>query len=384
MSSDHILGRSLDLSTQNIYNTQINDLKAEITELKTNLLSTQSELEHIILQNIELKKHLTNMTQEVNILKQLCRSPVSTLRQSSATSSKKKARRRLTNSFRNTPELPNENKSPDEDQIKPDAESLNQKNEPEVVVTNREPIKTININENKPAKMSTKEVFQEKNLFIFGGEQCRNLSHYLRKTRVNTNYVNYNIKSFIKPNATTEEILRSVKLFDISQEDRVIICIGQHDSNPFKILTELCVVLKSLNCSVLILKVFNNRYLNEVKLNTMLHMITKQYKNAMYVNLKSYNYYTNTALIREICHELNIILDQLDYNLKYLTFSRLRSNKPTGQFNNLDDRSRMPLKINAETQTEPIHDSRKTTPVAIQSPVIEIENSNSSKQFFRD
>lgn len=49
-------------------------------------------------------------------------------------------------------------------------------------------------------------------------------------------------------------------------------------------MTHLCMFLNTLKCSVLILKIVKNRYLNEHKLNAMLKMICQQYKNCVYVD----------------------------------------------------------------------------------------------------
>lgn len=102
MSCDEVLGKSLDLST-NMYSIYLEEMKIEMNKLKTSLASTQKELECVILENNDLKRQVSNMNQEIVILKQLCRSPVTSLRINSSTGSKKKARRRLTDSFQIDP-----------------------------------------------------------------------------------------------------------------------------------------------------------------------------------------------------------------------------------------------------------------------------------------
>lgn len=94
-----MFGRSFDLST-NIPSNIIDEMKTEISTLKSNLASTQGELENIILENIDLKKQLTLLNQEIIVLKQLCTSPNTAF----TTSSKKNLnKRKLTDCFQNTP-----------------------------------------------------------------------------------------------------------------------------------------------------------------------------------------------------------------------------------------------------------------------------------------
>lgn len=183
-------------------------------------------------------------------------------------------------------------------------------------------------------------------MFVFGGSQCIRLSSTLRKSRVNSPYERYQIVSFIKPNASSEEILNSAKLFDISPNDRVLIGIGQHDSNRFKIMTELGEFLKLINCPVFVLKIFKNNYLNETKLNNLLKMICMQYKKSRFLNF-NFNYYSNV----NVCNEINLKLDQFDYDSKYLSF---KERHPAVQNMKLIDEHRfadLNPKCNVSTQT---------------------------------
>lgn len=121
--------------------------------------------------------------------------------------------------------------------------------------------------------------------------------------------------SFVKSQASTEEILSSVKLFDITEHDRVVLFIGQNDSNPFHIKAELCSLMKSLKCPVFILKVHKNRYINENKVNYMLRMICRQYTRCTYVDI---DYRNSHNILNDLCNSISSVLDQNDYNLRFL------------------------------------------------------------------
>lgn len=77
-------------------------MDSEIIKLKAELQSTQNELENVILENVEQRKQIAQLSQEVETLKQICQSPLTTVRQSTIQKNKVK-RRRLTESFRNSP-----------------------------------------------------------------------------------------------------------------------------------------------------------------------------------------------------------------------------------------------------------------------------------------
>lgn len=102
-ASDNILTKSLDLST-NRYSACIDEMKVEIGNLKSSLLCTQNELENIILENVDLKKQISQLNKDIDVLKQICSSPVTSIRQKNMSSSTKKTiRRRLAESFQTTP-----------------------------------------------------------------------------------------------------------------------------------------------------------------------------------------------------------------------------------------------------------------------------------------
>lgn len=66
--------RSEDYST--IKMCEIQDMKEEIKSLKTNLLCTQNELENSIIENNEQKTEINKLKKEIEILKGICRSPL--------------------------------------------------------------------------------------------------------------------------------------------------------------------------------------------------------------------------------------------------------------------------------------------------------------------
>lgn len=392
-SSDDILGKSLDLSTNIVYSTCIEEMKSEIRQLKSNLESTQNELENIILENVNLNKQISQLNKDLGVLKHICRSPVTSLRKNNMSPNSKKAlRRRLTDSFQTTPL---HTKDSTIDPVEPREKQVEQ---PETLPKQDYGIQTNIKADNASPKLPPKcknfckernigfkettarktilrfsdegmnEPSKNRRVLVFGGQQCSGLALKLIKSR--SHYIpsdQYQFQSFIKPYASTEEILTcSTSCNDMTSADRVIIAIGQHDTNPLKIIAELCIFLKSVKCPVLILSVRNNIYLNEIKLNDMLDLLCRQYRDCEFVDLHSEQYNTYN-----VCKRINFVLDQLDYR-KGTISSRVGSK--CGQHDRGLRTSRV-SGVNQSTQTDNSHSNL----------VVSDEDTNISQQtFFRD
>lgn len=82
-------------------------------------------------------------------------------------------------------------------------------------------------------------------IHIIGGKQCRGLWRTISETKTNTRN-KYCVTSFIKPNATTGEILTHCKSSRFLQGDHIILSVGEHDSDPRDVTSELYEALKAL------------------------------------------------------------------------------------------------------------------------------------------
>lgn len=382
-----VMGMSLDLSTHHVLTSNMEDMKSEITSLRIHLDSTQNELENVILENNDLKKQISHLAQEVEILKQICRSPVSSLRKNNS-SAKKSVKRRLVENFRNSPiKLHDDICTNDTGNISQTTSCSPAKEYPEVqseqVLNNmEEPLKSAKSSSQESAGIRNTNINKKnieikenpKRLFLFGGRQCAGLSSSLRKSRVRRPYEHYQIVSFIKPNAKSVDILNCAKLFDITPEDRVLICVGQHDSNPLEVMTELCIYLKSAKCPVFVIKVFENVHLNVSKLNDMLIMISRQLKKSIYIDIDSSYHYSSF----DICSKINSIVDQHDYNQKFLNFKQ--NVVLAGQTNNLHRRSYR--SSNFKCETAKLHKYTQTELVTLSKEACTQTNSTDDN-FFR-
>lgn len=96
-----------------------------------------------------------------------------------------------------------------------------------------------------------------------------------------------------------------------------IICVGENDFNPTTTLSELYMFINKYNsCPIIILSVLENKYLNEKLLNNNLELICNNNKNCYFLRTHS-----NT------CHKLNVLIDSIDYENKYLNFKKSSQSK---------------------------------------------------------
>lgn len=167
------------------------------------------------------------------------------------------------------------------------------------------------------------ESSKQKKIFILGGEQCVGLSRFLIESRSQTPYEKYQICSFVKPGASTEEILKTSSSYNISRDDFVILSVGQNDRNPTNIMMELSAAIKNLKCNVIILRTQHSLHLNEYKLNQMLKLLAKNAKECTFLDL----YYSNVTNYRNLlCRKINNIIDQIYYDKTFLNVKTLVRN----------------------------------------------------------
>lgn len=161
---------------------------------------------------------------------------------------------------------------------------------------------------------------KEKEITILSTQQGTGLASALTYSRWNNKYEKYKISGLTKPYASTKEVLKECHNLKLTSADKIVLIIGENDINPCSILIELTIALKTLqNCSVILLNIFENKHLNVKLLNKKIHLLCNNFRNCHYleVKLKSNAY---------ICNKLNLTIDSLDYNDKYLPFLK-HSNK---------------------------------------------------------
>lgn len=305
-SSSPTLAKSLpDLST---YDTGlISDLRSKIKELELQLASAHNEIEQLLLQKSILDQKVANLEKRINQLTVICTS-----------TSKKRIKTNVQrpNSLR-TLQFENSMNSTTlnmEDEVEL-SRKCKQFEEKEIHDS------TLQTNNNyKPSENSYKIVNgnSKNTCWILGGQQCVGLASQLIYSRKNTKYEQYSVTSSTKPNASTEQILKESENLKAGNRDKIVVCIGENDTNPIIVTNELYNLLKKFkSVRVLVLSVIKSTFLNENMLNKQIKLICNQFPNSTYVDLsKSINIY-------QICDRVNYEIDCIDYKHKYLSYGKI-------------------------------------------------------------
>ncbi|CAD0205884.1 unnamed protein product [Chrysodeixis includens] len=356
-TSDYLAKSLPDLSTGQLFNEDIERYKDEIEKLKEELAIAHNEIDNLTIEKNNLQLQFYEQKQKNEQLKQICTNSPSTLKKTkSKQKASKKLQQRTSNlnmSCNDLDLIPDNNvdlSTIDVANSKLQLKASEMQNSPRYSEMSHEDTKqkTLEIPRNcsfqqnivqeeqlsssqlVPTNISFQSVITrqgaqrktltnsliKKRVFIFGGQSCSGLTKHLITSRHDNPYTKYQFISIIKSHASTEEILNSAKLFEITENDRIVLFIGQNDSNPFKVKAELCYFLKCILCPVFVLRVFRNKHINEFKLNNMLRMICKQFSGCTYVNVDYKNSYN---IFRDLCYNINYALDQTDYDLTFLT-----------------------------------------------------------------
>lgn len=157
-----------------------------------------------------------------------------------------------------------------------------------------------------------------------GDEQVKGLSSALlnsRKEKWNDVYMPF---SFIKPDATSTEILKYCDQLktEVSENDYVIICVGNHDTNPNLLFSNLCIALDKLrHTNVYLLPTIYNEFLNGRKIINLFKLVATMFRSSTYLDI---NFKESTSYIKYLCVKINSRIDFAQYKYQYLTFENIK------------------------------------------------------------
>lgn len=297
-------------------------MKQEISDLKLQLETAHAEVESLSVDNCNLKKQLLEQKCQIETLKKVCSTPGSTKGFVGITSTKKKNKktkleRKNLIHFTSTPTTSFiSTKSKFSDQHPRGNHSIDKIEIPQTQnhdhSENTLPNQSIN---------QEQHTLKKKKMFIIGGQQLTGLASTLIKTRTNKNFECYDIFSFVKPGASSANILNTneAELAASSSEDKIILCVGEDECNPTKLFIELSTFLKTHSKSIIIvIGIRHNKYLNVTKLNSMMKVVCNNFKNCIFLDthtilLKTRNY------LPSLCRKINLCIDSLYYENNYIT-----------------------------------------------------------------
>lgn len=316
----------LDLSTNDLNIDLLENIKQENVSLQRKLVIANNEIDILTLENNKLQNIISQKNNQLASLKEICKSPRHGLRNSVQSGRKKSRKQAIDNSRFSTPchDQIGTNLTPMDGSLmvaacsksaKPVAmKSLTRRDE--ATTTMDAPLMVVGT-PNTPTPPTTRTIpTTTRRIYIFGGRQCQGLASKL----IDCNH-GCDITAFVKPEANTEQILNTCNTYNISNDDVIVLSVGEHDQNPTKVMTELSATLKLLQSRhVIVPSVKKNVYLNEKLLNNSLKMICAQYPNCNYLDLnirKKLNIVKNYKLTKDLFDILNLttVLDRYSNRL---------------------------------------------------------------------
>lgn len=331
-TSSSIRGMSLqDLSTH-LPSDETQILMKELEDHKTQLKSAYNEIENLIGENKKLKNRIQEQDKKIELLKNLCSDTITSPRVQNKSILRKKSiePKRLQMSPSTIMECTPRHQRPRTSVRTPTETDTTKGQLQDTCKTNRSKdtseklthAKSITV-DSKPKHMEIK-IPARKNIYIFGGHQCCGLSEALMNKRnsMKTQMNKYKFTSHIQPGAPSDEITKNLVKSNIEPTDKILLSLGEHDHNPHKVYTELSTVLKSFqNNTIFVLNVNHNKYINEKKLNTTIQLLCKNFSNCKYIETD----YKTGHLKHDICNSVNKIIDQSDYDSKYLSYNKIKT-----------------------------------------------------------
>ena len=167
---------------------------------------------------------------------------------------------------------------------------------------------------------------QSPSISILGSRQLTGLGSKLLQSRYESKLGQYTVSAIVKPNATTDEILKECCNIEDSPDNFLVVCAGEHDRNPTKVLIEFASALKRFKfINIIVINVINNNYLNISKLNSCISDICRNLTNCNFIEIcKGKTTLNNGTNLNLTCDKINLLIDYHNYKNRYLTPSSLR------------------------------------------------------------
>lgn len=168
-------------------------------------------------------------------------------------------------------------------------------------------------------------------ILLFGDQQLRGIASKIEELRAEKK--DFEIFSFIKPFATSSQVLGSVKnnMSMIKKGDIVILAVGCNDNSSSNVLSPLKNTIYCLPCNnVFIMEIPSNLNLGTYllgSLNLQLKGLSNKYSNVKFIEMtKNYtkigSYYSKT----DLSFKINIEIDFLNYKNNFLDYKNIKKN----------------------------------------------------------
>lgn len=282
------------------------DMKNKISHLELKLKAAENEIDNLHSENTALSKRLAEYERKIKTLTEICTSD-------SKKPIKPKHRMSLNRTKLNFTE--EEKNSSDENTIKlTETPSTTQ----EIFESESRKIKTNSRQERD--RTLRNETLEEQHTYehrihIFGDEQGRGISTQLSELLGNK----YKIYGEIKPGATTDKILESIKLHcsSYTKLDYVLILTGKNDNDLTKTSSYLYYYLSQLdNTNIILCETKRNKQHTAEDINRILKSYSAKLSHLNYIDLR-YSYLGQPRnTLKHLCQNILQEILRLDYKYK--------------------------------------------------------------------
>lgn len=358
------------ISLQNLSSEDIPlvmELENEIKNLKLQLQIANNEIDNLNEENFNLKKQITANEKKMRLLKTKRISELNFSNSSTPIQSKEKQSDVQRQSKISTPMK----------KLSYNTENKYQENVKNMKNSTISKIETANVSTNKyieseskhqPEKMSQKrsnvqnDIKNKRNIFILGDNMVKGLATKLISSRNNTWNDLYKISALVKPQASTEEIFsyyyKGLKN-KFTPNDKIILSFGSNDQNPYKILSQLSVILYKLRrFKVCIIPVLYNPYINTGLLNDLIYSICKNYDNCHFMSryIQEHTYSVSKKyVLRSITNNINNWVDMEDYHSTYINLNYLNKKNNNTETENKISNNNLNKNFNVKRGTIPFY-----------------------------
>lgn len=292
---------------------KIEKLQKQISELTIKLEIADNEILNLLSENSCLKKQVATYDTQVSQLKDICKS-----------TPKKQSQKINRNSMNKTKlDFSIEQHTPktlNKQLLRNEAQGAAISKEKKTYITEIN-LSNIMKNNSEFTINNLEKLNNRKNVIIIGDEQVKGLAAKMTKT-TSGRFKKYNFQGIVKPNAPSCEFLADINniVSRASEEDIVILSVGNNDRDPFKLLMNVCNALNKLKvCKVLLLNVYKNQLLNVNELNYEFKRLVKDYGNCKFIKIKDLFAKNGWKMphVKLTTARLNFEFEQLEYDSLY-------------------------------------------------------------------
>lgn len=317
---------------------KLEELQILVKMLQEKVASAENEIENLLTENCYLKKIISNNEKNINNLKKIC---YSTPKKCSI--HKRKSINMSKLHYSEEEKYQEDSSTTSNTRTSYENPQCQFKLKPETQHTHTESnVSNILLPHNSTLQIQNIQVPSMK-IIIIGGTQCRDLASKLIHSRNNSKYDKYNIQSLIYPEASTEVLTQTCETLQLDEHDKLVLCIGEDSTDPQRLSHELYYILKKIRASIILLSIRKSKYLNETKLNHLINCVSNKFEYCNFIQTK--NFHNDSYYIKNICYNINLVVDTIDYNNKFIPkngklICRVHAQKENDRFTSKKLRSR--------------------------------------------